>query len=144
MIIREAAEGDFEQMVPLLAELLRHPEEEISAMGDLFIKGLQSDKRAMFVAERDGKIEGLVTLTVYKKEAFWADCIKAEIDEVIIASSARGTGTAGLLMERALKHTEDRGCEYVELWSRLDKERAPAFYQKYGLMKTGFFLQKKM
>ncbi len=144
MEIRKAVEADFEQMVPLLAELLRRPIEEIEGMKEVFENGLASDKRTVFIADREGKVEGLITLTVYHKEAFYAHCVKAEIDEFIVSGDSRGGGVAGQWMERAVQYAAERGCKFVELWSRLDNERAHAFYEKYGYEKRGIFLQKTM
>ena len=144
MEIRQAVESDFGQVLPLLTELLRRTLENNQENRDNFTRALKSDKRAVYVADQDGKIVGLVTLTVYQKDAFYANSRKAEIDEFIVSDSVRGSGVAGRLIERAIEHASERGCEFVELWSRLENERAHSFYKKYGLSKLGFFLQKKM
>jgi ribosomal protein S18 acetylase RimI-like enzyme len=144
MKIREAIETDFEQLLPLLVELLKRPMDDRAELRKIFEKGLRSENRAIFVAEGEGKVQGLITLSVYHKEAFYANCDIADIDEFIVSTEARGGGAANLLMERAIRYAEERGCRFMELWSRLNNERAHAFYEKHGFQKTGLFLQRPM
>jgi len=142
--IRKAVETDFEQLLPLLEELLRHPIDNLAEMKEVFDDSLNSDKRVIFVAESEGKVKGLLSLTVYKKNTFYTNCLKAEIDEFIVSSDERGGGGARSLMERAVQYTAERGCKFVELWTDLDNQRAHAFYEKLGFMKRGLFMQRTM
>ena len=144
MKIREAIENDFEQILPLLEELLERPTDNREELREIFLKGLRSEVRAIFVAELEGKIRGLITLSLYYKEAFYADCTIADIDEFIVAGDARGSGMADHLMESALQYARERGCKFVELWSRLGNERAHAFYERHGFQKLAVFLQKPL
>lgn len=144
MEIRRAQEADFQQLLPLLAELLEERMGSIEEMRQVFLNDLQHDKRAIFVADDGGMVKGLITMTVYKKGAFYANCIKAEIDEFIVSGDVRGGGVAASLMERAVQHAAEKGCRLMELWSRLGNDRAHAFYEKAGFIKQAVFFQRKM
>ncbi len=76
-----------------------------------------------FIAERDGRRVGLVTLH-----------IKGDACEVVTLNSReRGRGAGTLLMAAAGTYAREHGCRRLWLTTTNDKSRALRFYQRLGM-----------
>ena len=83
---------------------------------------------ALFVAEAEGRIVGMLTLAWYDAPSGR----KAWIEDVVVDTAYRGRGLGRMLVERALAFA--RGCAPVTvmLTSRPSREAANALYRAVG------------
>ena len=79
-------------------------------------------------ASRGGRIVGTLTLVVFTIPTG----TRASIEDVVVASEARGQGVGEQLTRRALEIARSKGAIAVDLTSRPSREAANALYVKVG------------
>lgn len=89
---------------------------------------LRSPSSALFCAEADGEIIGMLTLAWYDVPSGR----KAWIEDVVVDAACRGCGTGRALVEEALRHARRIGASCVMLTSNPAREAAHALYRKAG------------
>src|SRR3954469_18369033 len=77
---------------------------------------------------RDPAIIGVLTLTLYRVPTG----LNARIDDVIVATEARGRGVGEALTRTAIEHTRNAGAKAVNLTSHPRREAANRLYQRIG------------
>ena len=109
----------FGRLMPLLSETARPPTRdelaEIIRTGHLFVA-------------RDPAIIGVATLNLYRV----ATGLTARIDDVIVATEARGRGVGEALTRAAIDHARAAGARAVNLTSHPRREAANRLYQRIG------------
>lgn len=85
----------------------------------------------LWVAERDGRIIGMVGTRPLREDAAW------EICRMYVDAAARGIGLAGDLLRTAEDHARDAGAERMVLWTDTRFTRAHGFYEKAGYVRQG-------
>ncbi len=90
---------------------------------------LMDSEHAVFVAELEGRVEGWIHL-------FHAAHLEseghAEIGGLVVEEQFRGRGLGAALMAAAEDWAGARGLEAIRLRSRIQRERAHAFYHRLG------------
>lgn len=86
---------------------------------------------ALWVAERAGRVAGMVGTRPMKDDAAW------EICRMYVDAEARGAGLAAALLDRAEAHARDAGAERLILWTDTRFTRAHRFYEKRGYVRHG-------
>jgi ribosomal protein S18 acetylase RimI-like enzyme len=109
----------FARLMPLLNETSRPP------TADELAEILKSGQ--LFVA-RDPAIIGVLTLHVYRIPTG----LSARIDDVIVATEARGRGVGEALTRAAIEHARAAGARAVNLTSHPRREAANRLYQRLG------------
>ena len=89
---------------------------------------VESPSAALFAAEAEGCIRGLLTLVWYDVPSGR----KAWIEDVVVDAEARGTGVGRALVAAALEHAAVIGAGKVLLTSNPAREAARALYRKMG------------
>ncbi|WP_418425996.1 GNAT family N-acetyltransferase [Alistipes sp.] len=89
---------------------------------------VESPSAALFAAEAEGGIRGLLTLVWYDVPSGR----KAWIEDVVVDAEARGTGAGRALVAAALEHAAVIGAGKVLLTSNPAREAARALYRKMG------------
>lgn len=84
-----------------------------------------------WVEEQDGRIVGLVATWPLGHDQAW------EIARMYVAQSARGSGLAHTLLDRAEAHARAAGAERLVLWSDTRFEAAHRFYEKRSYVRAG-------
>ena len=107
------------RLLPLLRETARPP------TGDELAEIIRTGH--LFVA-RDPAIIGVLTLTVYRV----LTGLSARIDDVIVATEARGRGVGEALTRAAIDHARAAGARAVNLTSHPRREAANRLYQRIG------------
>lgn len=93
-------------------------------------KVVQNSNTELWVAKRDGKIIGMVTLAVIVKPGG----ITVQFEDVVVDESMRGQGLGKMLCEKAVERAKALGARSIHLTSRPDRIAANKLYQKLGFV----------
>ena len=85
-------------------------------------------RTAYLLVARDPDIVGVLTLTVYRVPTG----LNARIDDVIVATEARGRGVGEALTREAIERARAAGAKAVSLTSHPRREAANRLYQRVG------------
>ncbi len=102
---------------------------------------LADDSFSLFVAEEDGKVTGMLTLTccaTLSRDKYW-------IEDVIVDDSQRGKGIGRALVKSAVSHVREKGFkDTIYLTSNPSRVSARALYRSEGFegYDTGVFRMK--
>ena len=91
---------------------------------------VDSDASSLFVATRNGKVIGTLTLVVFTIPSGR----RAWIEDVVVDESARGTGVGEALTLAAIAEARRRSVRSLDLTSRASRVDAHALYQKLGFV----------
>jgi ribosomal protein S18 acetylase RimI-like enzyme len=127
MIIRDARPADMPAIHQLIGQLgypiddaeFRHRFERVSS----------ANGHRVIVAEEEGKVVGL--LHVFDRPALEKPC-EAVVQALVVESSRRGSGIGEALMREAESWAEGRELASTSLYTRVERERAHAFYERIG------------
>lgn len=82
----------------------------------------------LFVAGDDDTIVGSLTLIIFRSPTG----VRARIEDVVVAESARGMGIGRLLTDAAIERARTIGAKAIGLTSRPSREAANGLYQAMG------------
>ncbi len=140
MQIREATLKDRDGVFELLGELMRSAagagESPINQpKAEEAFKHIIENKKAgaIFVAEENGNLLGLVTLSY--PMAVRCGGIYACVEEFIVSERARGKGAGGKLLEAAKAHALKMGCHEIQV--NRPSEAGYPVYLKHGWSDLG-------
>lgn len=109
--IREAEIGDQEEVFELLRQLMTSATEEspINQPGavEAFHRVIEEEQGTIIVAEEDGRMLGLVTLSY--PVAIRCGGIYSCIEEFIVTEQARGKGVGSKLLEASIEKAKEKG-----------------------------------
>jgi len=91
---------------------------------------LASSAVTLFVATRDGRTVGMLTLAMFPIPTG----TRAWIEDVVVDVDARGLGAGDLLTSTAVQHAKGHGAMTVDLTSRPTREAANALYRRVGFV----------
>ena len=91
---------------------------------------IASEASVLFVARVEGKIAGALTLATFRIPT----AVRARIEDVVVASDARGHRVGDALHTAALDEATSRRAITVELTSRPSREAANRLYQRIGFV----------
>lgn len=83
-------------------------------------------------------------MTIWLRENLFHGGQVALIDELIVEENSRGRGVGSQLVDHALAHCADVGCEEVEVSTEMDNQEARDFYTKHGFVEQGLILEKEL
>lgn len=89
---------------------------------------VESPDSVLYVARVDDTIVGSLTLAFYRIPTG----VKAWIEDVVVATSARGHGVGEALSRAAIAEAAHRGAKNVSLTSRSSREAANRLYRRLG------------
>ncbi|MCF4100347.1 GNAT family N-acetyltransferase [Gillisia sp. M10.2A] len=131
-IIREAGREDMPQALELIKELAEHEnaadQVEIT-LEDLEKEGFDEGNFKCFVAEVDGKIQGMAL--VYFRFSTWKGRT-VHLEDLIVRKEMRGTGLGGALYQRVVQYGHDNGVKRVEWVVSEGNKNAIEFYENTG------------
>lgn len=135
--IREATIEDQKEVFDLLRQLMTSantdsPINQPSAI-DTFRQVIEEGKGTVLVAEEDGKMLGLLTLSY--PVAIRCGGIYSCIEEFIVTEEARGKGVGGKLLETAISKAAEKGC--YELQVNRPSELGYPVYMRHGWKDLG-------
>jgi ribosomal protein S18 acetylase RimI-like enzyme len=97
---------------------------------DQLAEMIAADSTTIFVATKEQKIVGLLTLVVFRIPTG----VRAWIEDVVVDESARGHGVGEALNRAALDDARRRGAKTVDLTSRPSRAAANRLYQRLGFV----------
>ena len=90
---------------------------------------LATDDHRIVVADVEGKVVGV--LHMFERPALEKPC-EAVVQALVVDSEARSSGVGETLMREAEAWAQNRKLPSVSLYSRDDRKRAHAFYERIG------------
>jgi ribosomal protein S18 acetylase RimI-like enzyme len=127
MILRDARPADVSAVHRLIGQLADAPDE--AAFRARFENVLATDGHRIIVAEVEGKVAGV--LHMFERPALEKPC-EAVVQALVVDSEARSSGVGEALMREAEAWAQSRELPSVSLYSRVDRTRAHALYERIG------------
>ncbi|MEE8400308.1 MAG: GNAT family N-acetyltransferase [Desulfobacterales bacterium] len=117
VVIREATLSDQAEVFDLLRQLMATATEEspVNQPGraETFQKVIEEEQGTIFLADEDGQILGMITLSY--PVAIRCGGIYSCIEEFIVTEQARGKGVGGKLLEAAIQKATEKGCRELQV-----------------------------
>jgi ribosomal protein S18 acetylase RimI-like enzyme len=127
MIIRDARTADLAAVHRLIGQLADAP--DAAAFRIRFERVLAGDGHRVIVAELGGNVVGVVH--VFERPALEKPC-EAVVQALVVDSETRSSGIGEALMREAEAWAVSRELPSASLYSRADRKRAHAFYERIG------------
>lgn len=138
VLTRKATAEDEARAIELLAQLFEDPREANVTSGS-FLRMLDSERGTVIVAEEDGAVLGLISMSF--NLAIRYEVGYAQIEEVVVDAAARGKQAGAILVRAAIDEATRRGCNEIGLYPR---ETTRAFYEKLGFAYVGVELRQPL
>jgi len=135
--IRPARASDADAVFSLLNELdvsYLPDREAFDVTFDSFVEG--ESNALLFVAEIDSVVRGYALTTVTR--LLYTNGSSAQLQELVVESSAQGNGVGSLLVETTERACRERGVRQLTVASR----RASGFYERLGYGSTADYLKR--
>jgi len=107
-----------------------------------FAQMLTLDRHALWVAEEEGQVLGLVTASV--RPTLYHSGPSVLIDELVVDASARGQGVGRALIAGVVIWASEQGASEVEVSTAMDNQAAQAFYQQCGFKAQAVLLELEL
>ena len=127
MIARDARPSDVSAVHRLIGQLADSADE--AAFRGRFENVLATDGHRIIVAEVEGRVVGV--LHMFERPALEKPC-ELMVQALVVDSAARSSGVGETLMREAEAWAQNRKLPSVSLYSRDDRKRAHAFYERIG------------
>jgi ribosomal protein S18 acetylase RimI-like enzyme len=127
MIVRDVRPADVSAVHRLIGQLADAPDE--TEFRRRFDRAAAADGHRIIVAEVEGEVVGV--LHMFERPALEKPC-EAIVQALVVDSQARSIGVGEALMREAEAWTQSRKLPSVSLYSRADRKRAHAFYERIG------------
>ena len=129
MIVRDARPTDISAIHRLIGQLADAPDQAAFRMR--LDRVAATDGHRIVVAEVEGKVIGV--LHVFERPALEKPC-EAVVQALVVDSDARSSGVGEALMREAERWAADHALSSVALYTRVDRDRARAFYEGIGYL----------
>lgn len=141
--IRPASATDREACLELLEDLSDATGGPMSsAAGEIFDLLLDGLRGRVLVAEEEGELLGLASVTFNPAMRYGAEY--CQLEELVVDPAARGKKVGALLMEAMLDQARARGCAEVGAYLVATTEQNRAFYEKFGFEATGTEMRQRL
>lgn len=130
--IRKAKREDMPQVLELIKELAayEHASDQVEiTIADLEEEGFDNGSFTCFVADVDGKLEGMAL--VYFRFSTWKGRT-VHLEDLIVRKSMRGTGLGGALYKTVVQFGADNGVRRIEWVVSEGNKNAIEFYENTG------------
>ena len=106
---------------------------------ELIIKS--PDTGTIIVARENSELIGMVNILYTVSTALGARV--GMLEDMVVSTSARGSGVGSRLIEFALAYATKQGCKRMTLLTDNDNEPAHRFYQKHGFSRSSMVAFRK-
>jgi ribosomal protein S18 acetylase RimI-like enzyme len=154
--VRQATEGDYEGMSAVFAEVdalhaaalpdLYRPVVGPARPREFFAEYLARDDAALFVAEQDGTIAGVVEVEVREAPDTPLHVPRryGEVSTVVVRGVLRGRGIGRALMEAAERWARERGLDSLQLTVYEFNQAARDLYERLGYTTLRRTMRKRL
>lgn len=143
VIIRPANAHDREACLELLEDLSDATGGSMSSKaGEIFDLLLDGLRGAVLVAEEDGELLGLASVTFNPAMRYGAEY--CQLEELVVDPAARGKKVGALLVETLLSQARERGCAEVGAYLLASTEHNRTFYEKFGFRAVGTEMRQRL
>jgi GNAT superfamily N-acetyltransferase len=143
---RSASGADIPQLVPLLAEIMRHhgvslpPKDRMQATLQAI---LSSPNHLLVVAQAGERLIGMCSLII--SYSTWSSSLVCELQDVVVTEIRRREHIGRGLVQAAESLARARGCSRVFLLTEVWNLDAHAFYRSLGLVeKTCLYFERSL
>jgi GNAT superfamily N-acetyltransferase len=137
VLIRPARANDADVVFTLLNELAVSYLPDRDAFDLTFDSFAVGESNALLlVAEVDGVVHGYALTTISR--LLYTNGSSAQLQELVVESSAQGAGLGSLLVEATERECRNRGVRQLTVASR----RASGFYERLGYGSTADYLKR--
>jgi ribosomal protein S18 acetylase RimI-like enzyme len=136
ILIREANAEDADSVVRLIQQL----GSESPITMDYVLTYLKGTNNKVLLAEREGKVEGLLSYSV-RPDLYHAGN-SVLIEELVVDEDCRNKGIGGALITALIERLKNLDCKEVCLAVMPDNETAIRFYRSHELVEEALFLEK--
>jgi GNAT superfamily N-acetyltransferase len=137
VLIRPARADDADVVFTLLNELAVSYLPDRDAFDLTFDSFAAGESNALLlVAEVDGVVHGYALTTISR--LLYTNGSSAQLQELVVESSAQGAGLGSLLVEATERECRNRGVRQLTVASR----RASGFYERLGYGSTADYLKR--
>jgi ribosomal protein S18 acetylase RimI-like enzyme len=126
-LLRDAVPADFAAVRRLLGQLGYTPDE--AEFRRRFDSVLAAGGHRLIVTEEEGVVVGV--LHVFERPALDKGC-EAVVQALVVDDAMRSRGVGEALMREAEAWAAGRGLAATSLYTRVDRDRARAFYERIG------------
>ena len=141
--IRQAEAADRTRCLELLQDLSAATGGVMDpAAGRVFERLLDGERGRVLVAEEDGALLGLASISFNLAMRYGGEY--CQLEELIVDPGARGKNVGGLLVAATLERARERGCVEYGLYLVPATEQNWPFYRKYGFEKAGTELRQRL
>ena len=139
--VRQANVGDADAIAPLTTQL-GYPT-DASATRRRLERLLKSDRDAVLLADRDGRVVGWIHVGLV--DSLENDTVAA-IHGLVVDKTFRSHGIGAMLLKAGEEWARDNGVHRIRLRSNIIRDRAHAFYERagYAKVKQQFTFEKKV
>ena len=131
-MIRRAEMRDVDEIAELATQLGYRT--DATAMRPRLEAALHAhETRAVFVAERDGRVRGWIDVAIV---ALLSNDPLAEIHGLVVDERERSTGLGALLVAAAETWAVERGMRRMRVRSNVTRDRTRQFYERQGYVVT--------
>ena len=125
----------------LLIQLSRSGRDPGETSQELVEEIINSPFHTLIVAEEDGKILGMATVSIVMGMGIQKNIY---LEDFVVAEETRGKGVGGMLWDSIIAWGKSHGCNNLEFTSGKDRTNALAFYAEHGaeIYDTNFFRKK--
>ena len=134
--IRKCTGADFEQVSSLLDQLWPNKAQNRSKLRGAYDRALASTAQRYLCAIDQGDLVGFCSVSF--KNSLWQEGPLANIDELVVAETARGQGIGSALLDAVIDVARKIGCTRIELDSAFQRTEAHEFYEHKGFEKRAF------
>jgi GNAT superfamily N-acetyltransferase len=136
VVIRMAKATDQEACIELLQELRAADRGPLSAdAGDVFERLLDGARGQVLVAEDDGEMLGLASVTFNLAMRYGGEY--CQLEELVVDPNARGKQVGARLVEATVELARARRCAEIGAYLVATTEHNRPFYEKFGFEAVG-------
>ena len=134
--IRNAKKTDREACIELLQELRAADRGPLSVdAGEVFDRLLDGVRGRVLVAEDDGELLGLASVTFNLAMRYGGEY--CQLEELVVDPNARGKQVGARLVEATIEQARVRGCAEIGAYLVAATEHNRPFYEKFGFQSVG-------
>ena len=137
--IRTIQKKDYPEVADIWRNVLEIPVTD-ECLSETYKKMSGDDRYTTFVAEKDGKIAGLVTMVTAM--AIGHPNGYTKINGLGVLPEYQNRGIGRMLLKKAEELAMENGTRYLGLASGFMREEAHAFYEHMGYKKTSYWFRK--